>query len=410
VAAGGASPKAGLDEIDPAGKRVFLRVDFNAPINGDGSLRDDSRLVAVLPTIRELLRRGASVIIATHLGRPEGKVDPGLSTRPIAIHLQRLLGVPVDWVDDSVGPAVEQRVKALRPGQVLLLENLRFHQEETANDPGFARQLAGLADLYVDDAFGTAHRAHASIEGVPRYLPAVAGRLMASEIAHLSAILDDPKRPLLAIIGGSKLSTKLGLVTHLVEQVDALCLGGAMAATFLKAAGREVGRSLVEDEFLDTALAVVERASVRQLDLELPIDAVVALSPESAATETRVTPVEGIAVEEMILDVGPATIRRWKKLVEGAGTIVWNGPLGLYEKPLFAGATVGLAEAVAASSAVSVTGGGDLQAAICGLHLERGFSHVSTGGGATLEFLEGQTLPGVAALQDAPRVVKPAAR
>ncbi|MGC2192480.1 MAG: phosphoglycerate kinase [Candidatus Dormiibacterota bacterium] len=410
MADSGAGPKAGLDEINPAGKRVFLRVDFNAPLNSDGSLRDDSRLVAVLPTIRELIWRGASVIIATHLGRPEGKVDSRLSTRPIAAHLERLLGVPVDWVNDCVGPAVEQRVKALQPGQVLLLENLRFHREETANDPGFARQLAGLADLYVDDAFGTAHRAHASIEGVPRYLPAVAGRLMASEIAHLSAILNDPQRPLLAIIGGSKLSTKLGLLTHLVEQVDALCLGGAMAAIFLKAAGREVGSSLVEDDFLDRALAVVERASERQVELELPIDAVVALSPEAAATETRVTPVEGIAVEEMILDVGPATIQRWKKLVEGAGTIVWNGPLGLYEKPLFAGGTLGLAEAVAASSAVSVTGGGDLQAAICGLQLERGFSHVSTGGGATLEFLEGQTLPGVAALQDAPRVVKPAAR
>jgi len=408
VAASGAGPKAGLDDIDPAGKRVLLRVDFNAPLNPDRSVRDESRIVAALPTIRELLSRGAAVIIATHLGRPGGKVDPGLSTRPFAGHLQRLLGVPVDWVDESVGAAVEQRVQELGPGQVLLLENLRFHKEEKANDPAFARQLARLADLYVDDAFGTAHRAHASIEGVTHYLPAVAGRLMESEIAHLTAILADPKRPLLAVVGGSKLSSKLELVTHLVDRVDALCLGGAMAATFLKAADREVGRSLVEDNFLDRALEIVRQASAKRVDLELPIDAVVASSPE--AEEVWVRSVEEIGADEMILDVGPGTIERWKALVQDAGTIVWNGPLGMYEKTLFAVGTQQLAEAVAASSALSVTGGGDLQAAIHSLKLEHGFTHVSTGGGATLVFLEGRQLPGVAALQDSSRVVKPAIR
>jgi phosphoglycerate kinase len=406
----GSGPKAGLDDIDPAGKRVLLRVDFNAPLNPDGSLRDDGRLVATLPTIRELLWRGAAVIIATHVGRPDGKVEPGLSTRPFATHLERLLGVPVAWISDCVGEAVQERAKALQPGQVLLLENLRFHKEEMANDPAFARQLAALADLYVDDAFGAAHRSHASIEAVAHLLPAVAGRLMASEITHLSAILEDPKRRLLAIIGGSKLSTKLELVTQLVDRVDTICLGGAMAATFLKAAGCAVGRSLVEDDFLDRASELVRQAARRNVNLQLPIDAVVGPSKEAEAAEVSVKLVGEIGADEMILDVGPGTIHGWEGLVKRAGTIVWNGPLGLYERPLFAAGTQQLATAVAASSAVSVTGGGDLQAAICSLKLEHGFTHVSTGGGATLEFLEGRALPGVAALNDAPRVAKPAAR
>lgn len=399
-----------MDDIDPAAKRVLLRVDFNAPLSPDGSLRDETRLIAALPTIRELLWRGAAVIIATHVGRPEGKPDPALSTRPFAAHLSLLLGIPVEWVDDCVGPEVESRTRALRFGQVLMLENLRFHKEEEANDPAFAAQLAALADIYVDDAFGSAHRAHASIVGVPRLLPAVAGRLMAREVANLGMILEHPKRPLLAIVGGSKLSTKLELLTHLVDRVDALCLGGAMAATFLKAAGREVGRSLVEDDFLDQARAIVGQASGRRVDLQIPIDAVVALSVEAKPTEVKVRSVEEIGADEMILDVGPDTITRWEQLVARAGTIVWNGPLGVYEKAPFAQGTQRLAEAVAASSARSVTGGGDLHAAIRTLGLESGFTHVSTGGGATLEFLEGRELPGVAALRDARRVPRPAAR
>ncbi|HUY56594.1 MAG TPA: phosphoglycerate kinase [Candidatus Micrarchaeaceae archaeon] len=402
--------KAGLDDIDPGGKRVLLRVDFNVPLTADGSLRDDGRLVAALPTIHELLGRGASVIIATHLGRPAGRLDAKLSTRPLAVHLEELLGVPVAWVADCVGPAVERKAAALRPGQVLLLENLRFHPGETENDPEFARQLAALADIYVDDAFGSAHRSHASTEGVTHFLPAVAGRLMATEIAHLSAILSDPRRPLLAIVGGSKLSSKLKLVTHLIDRVDAICVGGAMAATFLKAAAREVGSSLVEDDFLDRALEVVRQAAARRVDLQLPVDVVVARSPEAGAEEIRVRPVGEIAHEEMILDMGPATIRHWESLVRRAGTVVWNGPLGLYEKPLFAVGTQQMARAVAASAAVSVTGGGDLQAAICQLNLQDGFTHVSTGGGATMEFLEGRELPGVVALDDAPRIAKPAIR
>jgi phosphoglycerate kinase len=291
-----------------------------------------------------------------------------------------------------------------------MLENLRFHKGEEANDPDFSRQLAALADVYVDDAFATAHRAHASTEGVAHYLPAVAGRLMASEISHLSAILDHPQRPLLAIIGGSKLSTKLGLLSHLVDLVDWLCLGGAMAATFLKAADLEVGRSLVEDDFQDQALGVVRQAADRRVDLQLPIDVVVAPSPEAEEDQVAVKAVGELGGDDMILDIGPGTAQRWSEMVQKAGTIVWNGPLGLYEKPPFAAGTVTLAKAVAASSAISVTGGGDLQAAIGSLGLEHDFTHVSTGGGATLEFLEGRELPGVAVLQDAPQAAKSVAR
>ncbi|MGC1185294.1 MAG: phosphoglycerate kinase [Candidatus Dormiibacterota bacterium] len=404
MAAPGPGPKAGLDDIDPHGKRVLLRVDFNTPLKDDGTVRDDSRLEATLPTIRELQRRGAAVVVATHLGRPRGRVDPRLSTRPLATALERLLGSAVEWVDDCVGDEVAERVKALQPGQVLLLENLRFHPGEEANDPAFARQLARLGDIYVDDAFGAAHRAHASIEAVARLLPAVAGRLMASEITALESVLDDPRRPLMAVMGGSKLSTKLGLITSLIERVDTLCLGGAMAATFLKAADREVGRSLVEDDFLEKASALVRQAADRHVDLQLPSDALVAVSPDAKADTVRICSVEEIPSDEMILDVGPATVEGWGKLAMAARTIVWNGPLGFYERPAFRQGTKQMAVAVAASPAVSIAGGGDLQAALHGLGLEQSFSHVSTGGGATLAYLEGDQLPGISALLDAPLV------
>lgn len=409
MAARGSTRKAGLDDIDPGGKRVLLRVDFNTPLNDDGTVRDESRLVATLPTIRELQGRGAMVVIATHLGRPRGQVDPRLSTHPLARALERLLGSPVGWVDDCVGDEVEKRVKELRPGQVLLLENLRFHKGEEANDPTFARRLAALGDIYVDDAFGAAHRTHASIEAVARLLPAVAGRLMASEITALDSVLDEPRRPMMAVMGGSKLSTKLGLITSLIDRVDTLCLGGAMAATFLKAADREVGRSLVEDEFLEEASALVRQAADRHVDLQLPSDAVVAVSPEAVAEAVQICSVEEIPPDEMILDVGPTTVECWSKLAMASRTIVWNGPLGFYERPLFSQGTRHLAEAVAASPAVSVTGGGDLHAALNELGLDRRFTHVSTGGGATLAYLEGDKLPGISVLLDAPLVAGPAA-
>ncbi len=393
--------KAGLDEIDARGKRVFLRVDFNVPLREDRRIRDDARMRAALPTIRELVADRAAVIVATHLGRPKGQVLPALSTRPLAEHLGLLLGAGVTWVPDCVGPEVEDAATTLRPGQVMMLENLRFHPEEEANDPAFARSLARLADLYVNDAFGTAHRAHASTEGIAHYLPAYAGRLMARELAQLGGILDNPTRPLVAIMGGSKLSTKLGVINHLLPRLDELCLGGAMAATFLRAQGVSVGKSLVEDEFEARAAEILSRASSGSAKVELPFDAVVAPSPDAAADQVRQCPVGDIGSQEMILDVGPATVSGWARLVATAGTVVWNGPLGVYENPLFAGGTRELAQAIAASSAVSVTGGGDLQAAIDGMGLTSGFTHVSTGGGATLEFLEGRELPGVAVLMDA---------
>lgn len=392
-----------LDQLDVSGKRVLLRVDFNVPLGPGGEVRDDARLRASLPTICYLREKGAALILATHLGRPGGKPDPDLSTRPLAAHLAGLLGSEVEFSADCVGPEVEGRAEALRPGQVLLLENLRFHPEEEANDGDFAAALARLADVYVNDAFASSHRAHASTEAVAHLLPAAPGRLMAEELANLTAILEDPRRPLLAIIGGSKLSTKLGVVSHLLETVDDLCLGGAMANTFLEARGLEVGHSLVEKDFLEQARRLTDKARDRGVGLHLPVDVVLAPSPEASPEEAGVRSVAEVTPEAMILDVGPETVQAWSQLARAAGTVVWNGPLGLYERPQFAAGTNRLAEAVAASPARTVIGGGDLEAAIHDLHLEPRFTHVSTGGGATLEFLEGRELPGVAALQAASR-------
>ncbi len=392
--------KAGLEGLNPEGKRVLVRVDFNVPLLEDGGIRDDSRMRACLPTIQELRSRSARVILATHLGRPKGKPVEALSTRPLAARLCALLGTEVSWCPECVGPVAVAAAGALRDGEVLLLENLRFHPEEEANELGFAAQLAALADLYVNDAFGTAHRAHASTEGVAHILPAYAGRLMERELAALSEILESPPRPLVAIMGGSKLSTKLGVIDHLLPGVQQLLLGGGMAATFLVAEGAQVGRSLVEPDFVARATEILDRAPSLGAEVHLPTDVVVAAGPESTAAEARSCPAGEVGAEEMILDVGPATARRWSELVQRAGTVVWSGPLGVYENPAFAGATRLVAAAVGESSAVSVTGGGDLQAALESLGLVSKFTHVSTGGGATLEFLEGRELPGVAALRE----------
>ena len=378
--------RASLDGLDVRGRRVFLRVDFNVPLLEGGGIRDDARMRASLPTLRELLAAGAAVIVATHLGRPMGRRVPELSTKPLADHLSELLGSPVQWVSDCVGPEVEKDASRLGPGEVLMLENLRFHPEEEANDPEFAGRLAQLADLYVSDAFGSAHRAHASTEGAARRLPAYPGRLMARELEQLGNVLGDPARPMVAIMGGSKLSS---------------LLGGAMAATFLRAHGLQVGRSLVEQDFLEEALQIMERARTAAIRLELPVDVVVAPGLNASVAEVRTCGADEVGPDEMILDLGPKTVASWAELVASAGTVVWNGPLGAYENPLFASATRHLAEAIAASPAVSITGGGDLQAAIEEMGLERGFTHVSTGGGATLEFLEGKKLPGVEVLKGA---------
>ncbi len=392
--------KAGLDDLDPESRRVLVRVDFNVPLLEDGGIRDDARIRACLPTIQELRSRSARVILATHLGRPKGKPVESLSTRPLATRLSELLGVKVEWCPECVGPVAQAAVQGLADGGVLLLENLRFHPEEEANDPGFAAQLAALADLYVNDAFGTAHRAHASTEGVAHILPAYAGRLMERELTALSGILESPPRPLVAIMGGSKLSTKLGVIDHLLPRVQQLLLGGGMAATFLVAEGVPVGRSLVEPDFVARAAEILAQAPSLGAEVYLPTDVVVAANPESTAAEARSCPVGDVGDEEMILDVGPATAQRWSELVRRSGTVVWNGPLGVYENPAFAGATRLVATAIGESTAVSVTGGGDLQAALESLGLVSKFTHVSTGGGATLEFLEGRELPGVAALRE----------
>lgn len=397
----GPTRKAGLDVAPVEGRRVLLRVDFNVPLTKDGEIRDDSRIRASLPTIQELSARGASVVLVTHLGRPKGAPVPALSTAPLAAHLGRLLNQPVAYCPEVVGEKADQMARLLRPGDLLMLENVRFRPEEETNDPIFSAQLAALAEIYVDDAFGTAHRAHASTEGVAHLLPAYAGRLMQTELEQLGRILDNPAHPLLAIMGGSKLSTKLGVIRHLLPLVDTLCLGGAMAATFLKARGLEVGLSLVEPDFVATALDLGRDAEAGGAAIELPLDVVVAPDAGAPASRVQVCDAGRIPASAMLLDVGPKTVARWSELVTTSGTVVWNGPLGVYENPLFATGTRGLAEAIANSGAISVTGGGDLQAAIQSFGLAAGFTHISTGGGATLEFLEGRELPGVAALLDA---------
>lgn len=392
--------KAGLDEAPVDGARVLLRVDFNVPLTEAGTVRDDARIRAALPTITELVGRGASVVLVTHLGRPHGQAVPGLTTVPLAKRLSQLLSIPVAHSPEVTGEATRRLVEALAPGGLLLLENVRFRPEEEANDPAFSAELGKLADVFVNDAFGSAHRAHSSTEGVAHFLPAYAGRLMANELMQLGRILDQPARPLLAIMGGSKLSTKLGVIQNLLPRIDGLCLGGAMAATFLRAEGIATGQSLVEEDFTEHARQLQSRGSGLRLGFNLPADAVVAPGLDAAPEEVHTCAVTEIGPKEMLLDIGPATIASWRDVVEAAATVVWNGPLGVYENPLFASGTRAVAEAVADSGAVSVTGGGDLQAAIEGLGLTSKFTHVSTGGGATLEFLEGRSLPGVAALRD----------
>ena len=393
--------KAGLDEAPVDGAKVLLRVDFNVPLDDSGGVRDDARIRAALPTIRELVARRAAVVLVTHLGRPKGLVVPSLTTAPLAARLSNLLDRPVAHSPEVTGAATSRLANALGPGQLLLLENVRFRPEEEANDAAFSAELAALAAVFVNDAFGTAHRAHSSTEGVAHLLPGYAGRLMEKELTQLGRILNEPVRPLLAIMGGSKLSTKLGVIQHLLPKVDGFCLGGAMASTFLKAQGVPIGRSLVEEAFLGQARELRDRGAGLKLGFNLPADVVVGESP--TAEEAQTCPIQEIPEQEMLLDIGPKTAAAWAEVVGQAKTVVWNGPLGVYENPLFARGTAAVATAIAESSAISVTGGGDLQAAIEGLGLTSKFTHVSTGGGATLEFLEGRMLPGVAALRDSQR-------
>jgi len=391
--------KLSIEQVDLGGRRVFLRADLNAPLE-HGAVSDDTRLTAVLPTIRYALDHGAAVVLASHLGRPKGGPDPKYSLTPVAERLQALLERPVPLAPDCVGEDVEGLARGLKPGQILLLENLRFHPEEEANDDVFAQRLAALADVYVNDAFAAAHRAHASIAAITRHLqPAAAGLLMRRELEALGRIVQSPARPLAAVLGGAKVSDKIALVEHLVARVDALIVGGGMAFTFLRALGHGVGRSLVEVDRVEMARGILEAARRRGVQVVLPVDAVVAGGLDSPSG--RAVAVRDIPAEQMGLDIGPLTVERFTTVLKTARTIVWNGPMGVFEKPAFAAGTVALARAVAESPAFSVVGGGDTVAAVNQAGVTGRIGYISTAGGAFLEFLEGRPLPGVEALTEA---------
>jgi len=393
-------PKLSVRDLDPKGKRIFMRVDFNVPLNDAGEITDDTRIQASLPTIQYLLDRGGRLILASHLGRPKGKPNPKMSLKPAAVRLAQVLGKPVAFAADCIGPDAEAAAKALKDGEVLLLENLRFHPEEEKNVPEFAQKLAGLAEVYVDDAFGSAHRAHASTEGITHDLsPCVAGLLMEKELEYLGKAVGHPERPYVAIVGGSKVSDKIELLQNMMKFADCVLIGGAMAYTFLKAQGVEVGLSRVEGDKLDLARDLLQFAERRSIDFRLPVDHIVAakLDPSAAA---EVAPTRSIPVDRLGVDIGPATRADYAAHIAKAKTIVWNGPMGVFEIPQFAEGTVAIAHAVADSSAVSVVGGGDSVSAVKKAGVEAKITHISTGGGASLEFLSGLTLPGVAALTE----------
>lgn len=400
--------KKTIRDIDVQGKHVLVRVDFNVPlvVGADfgelsRAVADDTRIRAALPTIQYLLDHGAAVILVSHLGRPKGKVVPELRLDPVAACLAELLGRPVRKLDDSVGPEVEAVCQELQPGEVVLLENTRFHPEERANDPAFAAQLAALGDLYVNDAFGTAHRAHASTEGVARAVrerggEAAAGLLMERELEFLGGAVEDPERPFVAILGGAKISDKIGVIERLLERCDRLLIGGGIANTFFKAMGFEMADSLVEEEALEIARVLLERGKGR---LVLPVDVVIADAFADDASSRVVAP-DQVPPGWRVLDVGPNTVMTFESALGGARTVVWNGPLGVFEMPNFARSTFALAEVLARMDATTIVGGGESAAAVRQSGLADRFTHISTGGGASLEFLEGKTLPGVAALGD----------
>ncbi len=388
-----------LSRADLDGKVVFVRVDFNVPVDANGVITDDARITAAVPTINYLRENGARVVLASHYGRPKGQVVESMRLNVVADRLRELIGGRVEKVDDCVGNSVRSAVNSLKPGDVLVLENVRFYKEEEQNDPGFARQLSNGMDLFVLDAFGTAHRAHASTAGIAQFLPAYAGFLIEKELNFLDKAIQTPQRPLVAIIGGAKISSKIDVLKHMLAKVDVMVIGGGMAFTFLKAQGYEIGKSICENDKIEEAKAIMAEAKATGKTIILPVDSVVVEKFDNDAPSQIVSSHE-IPVDKEGVDVGPKTVEIIKDVLKTAGTVMWNGPLGVFELPNFAKGTFAIAEALAASNAITIIGGGDSAAAIKQANLSDKMTHISTGGGASLEFLEGKTLPGIAALEN----------
>jgi len=392
--------KKTIRDVDVAGKRVLVRVDLNVPLSEDtGEILDDIRIKAIVPTISYLVDKNARVILCSHLGRPKGKPVDSLRMAPIAKRLSEIMGKPIATTQDCIGKDVEKSASELKNGEILLLENLRFHDEEEKNDPEFCKSLAKLADIYVNDAFGTAHRAHASTEGVAKYLPAVAGFLMEKEIGMMGKALSNPVRPFASIVGGAKISDKIGVLDFILEKVNILLIGGGMVATFLKALGYEVGKSSVEEDKLDLARKLMDKAKVKGVKLLLPVDIVVA-DKSAADAKSKTVTIDKVPADWLIMDIGHKTIDLFEEELKKCKTIVWNGPMGVFEYPKFSRGTASIAKTLASAKATTIIGGGSTAEAVEEMGLADKMTHVSTGGGASLEFLEGKTLPGVAALQD----------
>ena len=391
--------KKTIEDIDVSGKKVLVRCDFNVPLDENKNITDETRINAALPTIKYLLEHGAAVILCSHLGRPKGEFNMKYSLAPVAKRLSEKLGFEVKLAKDVIGPDAKKLAAEVKPGQAVLLENVRFHAEEEKNDPAFAKELASMAEIYVSDAFGTVHRAHASTAGVAEYLPAVAGFLIGKELNFLGKAVTNPERPFVAILGGAKVKDKIGVITNLIEKVDTLLIGGGMAYTFMKATGGEIGNSLCDEERLGLALELLDKAKAKGVKLLLPIDNVCGKEFNND-TEQMVCESGKIPEGWEGLDIGPKTVELFSKEIKAAKTVVWNGPMGVFEMPNFAKGTLAIATAMAESDATTIIGGGDSAAAVTQMGLASKMSHISTGGGASLEFLEGKTLPGVAALND----------